>query len=211
MRNYRSGSVIALALGAALALTGCAPDAVPVPSEPSQPPRSSAPGAETEAPEAGRAGGDATPRDADLTAVVFGATWQEAVSAASERFDGEPVSVSFEWEANVYAYTVKLLTSTEVYLARFNADTGEMLGEWTKSRGGNGRAWTPNGVFDGAQVIEPNEAVAAALAAVPGVFEEWELESDDGALVYEVQIDRGNDDVDVKLDAGSGKVIKIDD
>lgn len=224
MRTRSAGSIIAVALGAALALSGCAP-AGGAPGDAArdgaaQPPSSATPqpvpeGSGEDAKNSEKPGqpdgtGSPTPRDADLTATVFGATWEDVVASAGKRFDGEPVSVSFEWKGGAFTYTVKLLTSDELYLADFDADSGEFLGEWTKQRGGGGRAWTPSDVFAGAEVIEPSAAIAAALAAVPGTFEEWELESNDGGLRYEVQIDRGGDDADVILDARTGDIVEID-
>lgn len=214
----RTIAVSAAALAAALVLGGCAPTVTanppaatdaPAPTAPTSPPPSK------DAPAAGsESGADAwagsTPRDADLRSMNFATGWRDAIATASEAFSGEPVSVSLEWERSVWAYTVKLLSADEVYLMTVNADTGAVLGDWTKPRGGGGKAGTPSGVFPADGVIEPAAAIAAALDAAPGTFAEWELESDDGVLAFEVEIDQGHDDVEVRIDAASGAVLKID-
>ncbi|UTX53703.1 PepSY domain-containing protein [Leucobacter aridicollis] len=209
MRHVASTLTIAGALGAVLLFSGCAPTVTAIPPETSEAPSPStpeaAPDAGTQDPSVG-----ATPFDVDLTKTEFATSWRDALATGATAFDGEPVSVSFEWNRTVWAYTVKLLSADEVYLATVNADTGEIIGEWTKPRGGGGRAGTPTGVFPADGVIEPSAAIAAALTAAQGTFEEWELEQDNGVLAYEVQIDQGNDDVDVRIDARSGKVLEID-
>lgn len=211
MRHVGSTITIATALGAALLLSGCAPTVTAIP--PTASPTDPSPEATPEAtPEAGD--GDAavgtTPRDADLTKTEFATSWRDALATGAKSFEGEPVSVSLEWNRTAWAYTVKLLSADEVYLATVNADSGAVIGEWTKQRDGGGRAGTPSNVFPADGVIEPSAAIAAALAAAPGTFEEWELEEDNGVLAYEVQIDRGHDDVDVRIDAASGKVLEVD-
>lgn len=207
MRLRATHSFVVVLLGATLAVSGCAATGPTGPGSTSGAQQNEA----TPTPPAnGKPEAAVTPRDADLTATEFGMSWHDAVQAASERFDGVPVSVSLEWQHPAFAYTVKLLSSEEVYLASFNADSGELSGEWTKPRGG-GRAGVPSPVFEGVTVVDPRKAIAAALAAAPGAFEEWELETDDGVLVYEVQIDQGNDDTDVTIDALTGDVLKIDD
>lgn len=208
MRHVVSATV-ATALGAALLLSGCAPKVTAIPPEASAPPSTTAPETETEQVPGDGAQG-ATAHDADLTSATFATSWRDALATGSQEFDGEPVSVSFEWERTAWAYTVKLLSADEVYLATINADTGAVMGEWTKQRGGGGRAGVPTDVFPADGVIEPSAAIRAALDAAPGTFEEWELETDNGVLVYEVQIDQGNDDVDVRIDARSGAVLEID-
>lgn len=59
------------------------------------------------------------------------------------------------------------------------------------------------------QTIGASKAGRLALAAAPGTIDEIELERKNGKLVYEVDIDQGRDDVDVWIDAYSGKVLAV--
>lgn len=55
--------------------------------------------------------------------------------------------------------------------------------------------------------ISADQARAAALARIPGTVEEVELENEDGNLVYSVEVRKDGSEVDVKVDAGNGKVL----
>lgn len=59
--------------------------------------------------------------------------------------------------------------------------------------------------------ISMDDAINAALKQVPGKVLKVELENEDGYLVYGVEIAKADKSVaDVKVDAGNGKVLKID-
>ncbi|MHB8909071.1 MAG: PepSY domain-containing protein [Syntrophales bacterium] len=59
--------------------------------------------------------------------------------------------------------------------------------------------------------VSLDEAVHAALQSVPGKVLKVELEDEDGYLVYGVEIARADRQIaDVKIDAGNGKLMKID-
>jgi uncharacterized membrane protein YkoI len=56
--------------------------------------------------------------------------------------------------------------------------------------------------------ISPDQAKAAALAAVPGTAGKVELENEDGNVVFGVEVSSaGGSKMDVKVDAGNGKVL----
>lgn len=59
--------------------------------------------------------------------------------------------------------------------------------------------------------VSLDEAVKAALQSVPGKVLKVELEDEDGYLVYGVEITKADRQIaDVKIDAGNGKLLKID-
>jgi uncharacterized membrane protein YkoI len=59
--------------------------------------------------------------------------------------------------------------------------------------------------------ISMDSAISAALKEVPGRVLTADLENEDGYLVYGIEIIKtDNQVVDVKVDAGNGKVLKID-
>jgi uncharacterized membrane protein YkoI len=65
--------------------------------------------------------------------------------------------------------------------------------------------------FAGMAKIPLDSAIQAALAAVPGKVVKTELENENGYLVYGIEIAKADREMaDVKVDAGDGKVLKID-
>jgi uncharacterized membrane protein YkoI len=59
--------------------------------------------------------------------------------------------------------------------------------------------------------ITPDQAKAAALAAVPGTANKVELENENGNVVYGVEVtDAAGKTTDVKVDAGNGTVLAKD-
>lgn len=55
--------------------------------------------------------------------------------------------------------------------------------------------------------ITPDQASQVALATVPGRLIKVELDNENGSVVYSVEIRTDTDVVDVKVDAGNGKVL----
>jgi uncharacterized membrane protein YkoI len=65
--------------------------------------------------------------------------------------------------------------------------------------------------FAGMAKIPLDSAVQAALGAVPGKVVKTELENENGYLVYGIEIAKADHEMaDVKVDAGNGKVLKVD-
>jgi len=58
--------------------------------------------------------------------------------------------------------------------------------------------------------VTPDEAEAAALAAVPGTVIEVELDDENGGVVYEVEIDTDSGRVEVMVDAGNASILHQD-
>lgn len=62
--------------------------------------------------------------------------------------------------------------------------------------------------LEGLATITPEEAQAAATAAVPGTAGDAELENENGSVVYEVPVTADDGTVtEVKVDAGNGNVL----
>ncbi|MCU1496294.1 MAG: hypothetical protein JWM47_247 [Acidimicrobiales bacterium] len=58
--------------------------------------------------------------------------------------------------------------------------------------------------------VTPDEAKAAALAAQPGKAGKVELGSENGNVVYDVEVATSKGTVDVKIDAGNAKVLQTE-
>lgn len=59
-------------------------------------------------------------------------------------------------------------------------------------------------------VISTEEAAKIALQQFSGEVDEIELEEEDGRLIYEVEIERGEQEAEVEIDAYTGEVIVIE-
>jgi uncharacterized membrane protein YkoI len=76
----------------------------------------------------------------------------------------------------------------------------------------------PNGQAEGAESdrlkslarITPEQAQTAALAQVSGTVKKVELENEDGNVVYGVEVKTANGESDVKVDAGDGRVLHVE-
>lgn len=55
-----------------------------------------------------------------------------------------------------------------------------------------------------------NEAIAIAMNKQSGHIEEAELDEDDGRLLYEIEIETANGEVEIDIDAVSGKILKVE-
>lgn len=204
MRNHSLTATTAVLLGGALLLSGCAP----AQSGGASTPKPSAPSTGEQAGPEGGAG--STARDTDLANAAFAMSWTDALEAAGERFAGDPVSLSLEWQRTAFAYSVELVSDAESYDAVFNADTGELMFEATEQETPAEVAEKRQGLIVASELIAPADALAAAVAAAPGPVSEWEIDDEDGRLVYEVQIVTDTGDVDVRVDARTREIVEID-
>lgn len=59
-------------------------------------------------------------------------------------------------------------------------------------------------------VIDADEAVQIALKEFSGTVESVELDEDDHRLIYEVEIEAGDEEAEVEIDAYTGEVLVID-
>ncbi len=204
MRNHSRNLTAALLLGGALVLTGCSGTAPAAPTD-SQQPADPAPSAPEDTGD-----GSAIQRDTDLAGATFTMSWTDALDAAAKNFDGDPVSLSLEWKRTAFAYGVELVSDTESYEAVFDANTGKLMHEEVERESAEDVAEKRRGIIKPADLIDPGQAMSAAVAALPGAVEEWEIDDEDGRMSYEVQIITDTGDADVRVDAVSGEIIEID-
>lgn len=59
--------------------------------------------------------------------------------------------------------------------------------------------------------ISVDEAVATAMEVLDGKLDEVKMETEDGRLVYEVELEYEGEDYDFKIDVYNGEIIEIDD
>lgn len=59
-------------------------------------------------------------------------------------------------------------------------------------------------------VISVDEAIKIALNEFPGEVDDVDLEREDGRLIYEIEIERGDKEAEIEIDAYTGEVILIE-
>lgn len=59
-------------------------------------------------------------------------------------------------------------------------------------------------------VIDKDEALEIALAEFPGEVDSIELDEEDGRLIYEIEIESGDEEAEFEIDAMTGEIIVIE-
>jgi len=205
-RNALRG-LFASTAAAALLLAGCSggDDSDEGPVTPA--PDSSAQGEKGAPDDAGR-----TARGADLATTEFSVSWTDAVEAAQKNFTGDLAEIELEWQRGAYMYEVELVSKTEEYKVRIDADTGEQRDERTKKPDADDIAENLAEVVDVDRVIEWQRALKVALDAQPGTVNEWKLEGTERGPQYQFDIDSDSgQDYELTIDAVTGKLLEHDD
>lgn len=59
-------------------------------------------------------------------------------------------------------------------------------------------------------IISESEAISIAKSVFNGKLEDIELDEDDGRLIYEVELESGNEEAEIEIDAYTGEIIVIE-
>lgn len=156
------------------------------------------PPTETPAPQTGR-GIENTEFDISLDDAVqiFFDTFPEA-----EGID----NVDFDVDDGRFEYEIDGFNANTEFELTINAETGEILEQ--KSENDDDR----DTAIDFDNIISPQEAMTNALeAAGSGYVKEWNLDTDDGRTIYDIDIEGADNGVDdVEVNAETGEIIEID-
>lgn len=142
--------------------------------------------------------------DRDLAGVKPAIAWRDAVATAKRETGGEPTTVRLQYDNNLM-YVIETVTGSQETTISVDATTGSVSRRDVDDDG------DVNDILDFTGIIEPDRAMAAATKASPGKVEEWKIGHDNGRLTYEVELQNGNNEVDVLVDAKTGEVIEVDD
>ncbi len=105
----------------------------------------------------------------------------------------------------------RLSIVTVILLAALLAFGGKIVSAQQANLKGSIRINCDEAGFAEMAKISMDNAINAALKEVPGKVLRTELENEDGYLVYGVEIAKADHQiVDVKVDAGNGKILKTD-
>lgn len=126
------------------------------------------------------------------------ATATSAAPTDAEVNDGTDGADATETPDKTEAATDGAETADNSYTASITAPTG------------SGNETDENATLAPLAKITPAEATKAALAAVPGTAGAAALENENGYVVYGITVTTPKGNVDVKVDAGNGKVLAQD-
>lgn len=207
--TFTAATIGVAALG--LALTGCAGGSDDVSDDRDTAPESSPTEQET-APSGSDDGGSVTERGADLATTDFATSWEDALATGRSGFDGELAEIVLDWQRDRYAYTIELVSDTEEYEVRVDADTGEAFDEQSETIDSDDVAEKQNEVVDVDAVVSWDDALQTALGARDGTVTEWKLEGTEQGPQYQFDIESGDaEDAEVTVDAESGELLEMDD
>lgn len=149
----------------------------------------------------------------DIVASPPEKSWQDALDAARDEFDGGVSKIELErQDRGGMEYKIELISSDTKFEIQFDADTLEVLSQKKDDLGDDAEKKQAR-IFDPADAIDLDEAADIARGEVDGVIEEWKLEGkDDGRVQYEFDIvpDGETDDIEVEIDALTGRVLEVD-
>ncbi|GAC58759.1 peptidase M4 family protein [Gordonia hirsuta DSM 44140 = NBRC 16056] len=145
----------------------------------------------------------------DLAQHRPGVSWEQAVATARSGFDGRLSQLELDRDDGRLVYSVELVSATEEHDAKIDAESGEVIKRKTEPLDAADRAGAQAEAFDLDGLVDPERAMAAALAQAPGRVTEWTLEreSHGGTPTIEYEIDVVGADgttTEVRVDATTG-------
>lgn len=137
----------------------------------------------------------------------FAISLDDAVAKFKETFPEEGIEISgveLDEDDGKYAYDIQGFKENKEYEVKIDAETGDILAQEEEVDDDNDDL-DDDIAIDFATIITPKEAMTKALENNTGYVKSYELDyNDDGKLVYEIDIEDGDD---VELDAETGDII----
>lgn len=203
MHTHKHTLIAPLVLAVALGLVGCSsPDDSGLESTPPPETAEPAPEADDETADQDATDDEATDTsDADLDDVTRAAL--AALDLAEAEAGGQAFHIDDEddktaWEVEVNA----------------QGEEFDVVVNWA---GSEVQSSTPDGAVDsdtieklGGSTLTIQEAIHIAGAEAQGSLEDAEIDREDSIIVWEVTFDDGTTDTDVRIDANTGEVLKVE-
>lgn len=134
---------------------------------------------------------------------------QAAIDKFNQKYQNKQVNeVELENDNGKYVYKIKGFDNTNEYKVEVNAKNGKILSNKSEKLDKNDKKYT----LDLNKVISRDEASQIAeKAAKKGSSVEWKLEQEkENQAVWEVKIKDGRTVKEVKIDAGSKKILSVE-
>lgn len=137
----------------------------------------------------------------------FAISLDDAVAKFKETFTEEGIEVSgveLDEDDGKYAYDIQGFKENKEYEVKIDAESGEVLAKEEENDDDNDDL-DDDVAIDFEKILSPKDAMAKALENNKGYVKSYELDhNDDGKLVYEIDVEDGDD---VELDAETGDII----
>ena len=135
----------------------------------------------------------------------------EAVKIALAKVDGIVDSVELESKQGQYYYEVEIDTVDAEYDFDIDAVTGEILYSKEDKQNDDDKI----NIIEKSNATQNNyitseKAIEIAEKEVNGNVIEIDRDDEDGRIIYEIELKTNNGEVELKLDAITGKVLKIE-
>ena len=136
----------------------------------------------------------------------FAISLEDAVDKFKETFDDPSIeisSVELSEDDGKYAYDIQGFKENYEYEAKIDAESGEIISKEEEQDDDNDDK-DDDVAIDFVEIISPKEAMEKALENNKGYVKSYEIDHDDDRLVYEIDIEDGDD---VELDAKTGDIL----
>lgn len=136
----------------------------------------------------------------------FAISLEDAVDKFKETFDDPSIeisSVELSEDDGKYAYDIQGFKENYEYEAKIYAESGEIISKEEEQDDDNDDK-DDDVAIDFVEIISPKEAMEKALENNKGYVKSYEIDHDDDRLVYEIDIEDGDD---VELDAKTGDIL----
>ncbi|HLR74314.1 MAG TPA: PepSY domain-containing protein [Virgibacillus sp.] len=127
----------------------------------------------------------------------------DAVEFALKEFTGTVTEIELDEDDGRFIYEIEIKSGNEK--AEFDIDvyTGEILSIEIENK-------RKQQLPDESKLIHVNEAIDIALNEFSGTITDLELDKDDGRYIYEIDIQSGHEEVELDIDAYTGKILSIE-
>lgn len=156
----------------------------------------------------------------------------EVRETVKAQYPGEIISITSDKEFNKVVFDVEIENEGRAYNLKLDGNTGEILTlkEKTNSKKltiaekeknedeQNNSEQSDSEPHDNKNAgnkknektaIDIKEAEEIALSQFSGTITQLELDEDDGRLIYEVEIENGEDEAEVEIDAYTGEILVV--
>lgn len=150
-------------------------------------------------------------KEVDISTAQLDLTIQDAVKEfQSSHPDAQLTSISLEYDNKKYVMSVDGFDDENEYELNLNAETKEVITDRSELLSSEDKyeAKTDGISIDG--IVEPEKAIEAALAESTGIVTGYDIDSDYGVVVYDVQLLDGKNESEVRITAKDGKVVGIE-
>ncbi|KEZ52619.1 PepSY domain-containing protein [Metabacillus indicus] len=124
-------------------------------------------------------------------------TTAEAKEIAEEQYQGKVESLSYDEPEQ--AYSIRLVAGKDEISLKMDASSGKILSEDRKTIGSNNPKVK----------LTEEQAIEIARKEAKGEVGDLDLEEEDGRLYYEVEIENGENETTVQVDAFTGTVLSV--